>query len=430
MGFFRKLFGGKSFDELRREADAHFEGKRWGDAKLAYDRALDAGKDAPKDDVEKVRDRIAAARDEIARERIAAGDEMRQLGELELARAEYEGAIDTASSGEIVDRARQLIEDLDSHDVNQAIAQSAAGGPAAQTVEEKWALLTSHWSDAQMEEYDRYGDEARDALIALDEGRAEEGRKALEQILAAHPDARFLWMAVGRSRGATKDEAGALEAFRKALERTEDLDEEVGAKDVRLAAHLSIGRTLDAMGDVEGAVTAYQAAVDEFEDDYRPYLELGRYLRKTGAPAEAAQVLEAALPFVGEARPDLSVAQELGLAHADAGDDEKAVQALEGVIAALVQRRAFDFPPDSTIVLARLHEKAGRKERAADLWARLAQGTDVARRVEFHREAARLLAELGLEDEARRLLQRASALAAQNPDEKKLVDEQLAALGS
>ena len=40
MSFLKKMFGGASFAEQRTEADALFDAKKYGEAKLAYDRAV------------------------------------------------------------------------------------------------------------------------------------------------------------------------------------------------------------------------------------------------------------------------------------------------------------------------------------------------------------------------------------------------------
>jgi hypothetical protein len=60
--------------------------------------------------------------------------------------------------------------------------------------------------------------------------------------------------------------------------------------------------------------------------------------------------------------------------------------------------------------LAKLHEDDGNLARAADLFGTLAKGEDVLNHGLYHREAGRLLEELGLHDEARRMRERAEGL--------------------
>ena len=59
----------------------------------------------------------------------------------------------------------------------------------------------------------------------------------------------------------------------------------------------------------------------------------------------------------------------------------------------------------------------------------LSQGNDRANHLHYHREAARVLAKLELTDEARRMLERAAALAEDDEEQLAAVNEQLEALG-
>jgi predicted RNA polymerase sigma factor len=103
--------------------------------------------------------------------------------------------------------------------------------------------------------------------------------------------------------------------------------------------------------------------------------------------------------------------QELGLSHADAGRDAAAIEWLERVLDFLVARQRVEPSPEGTVRLAQLHEKQGNATRALDLYSLLTQGSDVANLCVYHLEAARLLQQLELGDEARRMLARATELA-------------------
>ena len=75
------------------------------------------------------------------------------------------------------------------------------------------------------------------------------------------------------------------------------------------------------------------------------------------------------------------------------------------------EHRFLDFPPSSARALAELHEEAGRKDRAADLFRSLAEGSDVENHYTYYREAARLLRDLEILDDSRTFAQRAVGLA-------------------
>jgi tetratricopeptide (TPR) repeat protein len=138
-------------------------------------------------------------------------------------------------------------------------------------------------------------------------------------------------------------------------------------------------------------------------------------MRAKGHAAEAIELLDLAVDHLDEDRPVPEVYQELGLAHRDAGDADKAVDLLEKVIRFHGQRGRMDFPADAARPLAELHEKRGNDARAADLYASLARGSDKANHLAYHRSAARVLTRLDLIEEARRMLMRAAALAEGDP---------------
>src|SRR4029078_13286380 len=93
------------------------------------------------------------------------------------------------------------------------------------------------------------------------------------------------------------------------------------------------------------------------------------------------------------------------------GQDEQAIDALEGAISYVTQRHGLDLPPEGAVPLAELHEKRGNRARALDLYNLLANGSDVANHFAYYRNAARLLRELDQPVEARRMLQRCNSLA-------------------
>jgi tetratricopeptide (TPR) repeat protein len=145
------------------------------------------------------------------------------------------------------------------------------------------------------------------------------------------------------------------------------------------------------------------------------------FLRKEGHASEAIEVLDAAQVVMGEARPEWRILQELGLAHAAAGNEERGVELLERVVQMFSAQRLTDLPHDTAVPLAELHEKLGNKVRAADLYASLAKGTDRERLHAYNLNAARLLIELGQRDDAMRLLQQATELA-NTPEERQAAE--------
>ena len=168
----------------------------------------------------------------------------------------------------------------------------------------------------------------------------------------------------------------------------------------------------DHEGDEAGAIEQLQRAIEELRGDARAYAVLGEFLRAKGHPAEAVEVLEVAIDVSDAVRVDLPLLTELGLAYADAGRDADAIRTLEDVLKVALARGGHELPPIAAVALAQAHERAGRLERAADLYRTLSQGGDRERHAVYHTEAARLLEALGLEDEAHRMRERARAIEA------------------
>lgn len=430
MGFLKKFFGGASFDDERKEADALFDGKDYEEARIVYERALDKKKGAPADAIEHCEERVGACLDRMAELRIEEAERLLEAGHDDLAETELKNAIETASSPEIAKRAERMLERFEAADAKQR-----ASMPTELTDDDRWALLMSHWEPDQGDEYEEYEDDLRDALLLLDEGKADEALELLEEILEDAEDPVYLWLEIGRARlnaalakaPVENDEpkpppeslAPAEEALRKFLEHMED-DEGGNAQ---LGARADLAAIRDLCGDEEGAIAELEAAMDAFPDDTRPFYLMGRYLSRKGHAESAVEVLEAGVEMLDEDRPDWRYLEELGIACVEAEEEEKAAMYLDRVIGLFVAIRRLDAEPElpsrTGVARAKLHEEAGELEKAADLYRTLARGPDRARHLEFHLEAARVLKELELDDEAKRMLTRALALAENAPAEKR-----------
>jgi tetratricopeptide (TPR) repeat protein len=401
MGFFRKLLGGRSAEEERARADELLRSGDYGGAKLAYEQAFDKAEPANEELREALSDSIDRTKDLIARGRIARASEYAGEGELDLARAEIEAALEVAASEEVVAEAQRVLDDFESDDAIERAEEVEISDA------DRLAALSASWEEAQAEEYEEYGEEFEKALLLLLDGKAEESVKILDRLLDEADEPRYLWWEVGRAYFELPEmEEKGEEALQTFLEC---MNEDEGG-DARLSAHILLAGQAEKRSDEEAAIAELERAAQALDDDPRPLRELGRYLRSKGRADEAVEVLELAAQ-TGDGEPGWPVLEELGLAYAQAGDHEKAIETLESVIGMMVARRLHDFPVATTVALASLHEENDRKDRAADLYRALADGSDRKNHLLYHFQAGRLLAELDLDDEARRMLKRASAIA-------------------
>lgn len=403
MSFLKKMFGSASFAELVADADRLFDGKKFGEAKLAYERAVGASKGAPEGDVARVKERVATCCDAIAKERMTYAAELTRDGALELAREELAAAKETAVGAATIRDAELQLEALE-----RADARSNATDAIVLNDEEQYATIAATWEDEQMEEYDDYGESFRTAMLAMYNEDFKTARSILDGLVSQHEKAVYLHFESGRARLLDGDSAGGKASLEKFLS---SIGPDEGGES-RRAAHNELARLFDEAGDMESAVAEFQKAIEALDEDPRPYISLGNYLRGKKLAAEAVEVLQAALVVMNSERRDPFVLQELGLAHAGAGQDAQAVKVLEEVMSSFTARQQYDYPPEGAVTLAALHEKNGNTQRAADLYRSLAQGSDRANHLRYHREAERLLNKLGLHDEAKRMAQRAAELEA------------------
>jgi tetratricopeptide (TPR) repeat protein len=423
MSFLKRIFGGTSAEDERREGDRLYDAGNSFEARQAYERALSKNKNEPGALRDHCQERLHACSDALAEARMLEAERLRKDGHLDIARGELETAIEIAHSHAVRDRGRRALELLERRD---AIEQAAA--PTELSEDDRWAVIAGNYSESQLDEYDLYGDEFRTAILALHEGKNETALPVLEKLVDEHgEEAIFLWLEVGRVRVLSGDEEGGAKALRKFLSRTKKASTE-GAEDARLGAYLALASLADRQGDEEKAIEWMQKAIDTMPGDPRPYLQLGNYLREKGHPEPAIEVLETAIEIMGEEQPSWEVVQELGLARMDAGHDQQAFDLLERVLKIFVARARLDFPRTTALPLAKLSEKMGKLERAADLYRSLASGSDRENHLEYHREAGRVLVKLELLDEARRMWTRASALAESQPELLAEIEAEIATL--
>jgi tetratricopeptide (TPR) repeat protein len=404
MGILEGLFRKRTLPELASEADQLFDARKFGDAKLAYDRLEARAEKEQPELAQRARARSEECRDCIADARIDTALSFAQAGHLDLAREELRHALETAHGSEALSRVRAAQSALEQRDA----VEQASDAPPELSDEEHLTLISGAWEPLQAQELEGYGEALSRALIAIEHGRGEEALAQLVPLLSTAKDASYLWLELARAQLLAGKPAPEVEAsLRKFLAR---IGPEEGGT-ARLVAHRELARLCHERGERETAIAEFEACAEALEDDPRPLLDLGNYLRLIERPREAIEVLQMCGALFVDAPVEWPVMLELGLAYADAGENQHAVDALENVVQTLVSRGHHDLPPAGAVALAKLHEKAGNLARAADLYGALAKGEDHANHALYHREAARLLESLGLAEEAQRMRERAAALS-------------------
>ncbi|MCZ7683284.1 MAG: hypothetical protein M5U28_32590 [Sandaracinaceae bacterium] len=424
MSFFKKLFGGGSFEDERAEADRLFAEGRYEDARLSYQRALERKKGAPADAVERCEERVGECLDRMAEARIAEAEELANDGQIDLAEVELRNAVELAASEEVARRARRALETLEQED-----ARRQAEGPAEMSDEDRWALLAGAFVGDQADEYEEYGDAFREALLAMHDGEAKEARAALEALAAEHEDACYLWLEIGRARLLDDDFAAAEEGAarvpgsarrgrgrRRAHQR---------ARGARRAA-----RPRGRRGRRHRGAAGHDGRLPGGRAHLLPHgaLPAGEGLRRGGGGRArggraAARRGPPRRPLPRGARPR----EDGGRRGRGGGRLPRSRDRLLRADPPARQPQA-GLPPATAVARAKLYEKEGALEKAADLYRGLANGSDRANHLTYHREAARLLLELELDEEAQRMLTRALALAEDDAEARAAIEAQLAEL--
>ncbi|HHH29608.1 MAG TPA: hypothetical protein ENK57_14855, partial [Polyangiaceae bacterium] len=206
MGFFKKLFGGRDFNGEMKEADAHFEGGAWAEARLCYERAAESARDG--DDGSRAESQMRECLDRLAQARLDEAKELQANGHLDLAEAELMNAIELAASDSIRNEARRRIETLEQQDAVRKQAEI----PDEMSDEDRWALLAGNWEEDQLDEYDEYGERFRTAVLAMHDGEGEAALETLEEIADEYEDPAYLWLEIARARSLVEDLAGSEEA--------------------------------------------------------------------------------------------------------------------------------------------------------------------------------------------------------------------------
>lgn len=435
MGLLKKLFGGDPAKHAQK-GKQHEDAGAHGEAKLAYERALAATDESDGEARAAHQASIDRCRDAIARGRMAEAEVFQERGDIDFAREELAGAKEVAADPALRDECQTRIDVLERREVLSTVQHEEELSD-----EDRITLLAANWSDDQAAEYARYGDTFFDALLALDDEKYREARAGFEALLGGPGEgyrdggagvptegeegACYLYLAHATVCTLLDDDEAALASYTAFLEA---LPEGQGG-DRRLLAHMRMAAIYDRLEDPDAALQEYQTAIEDFPDDYRPFLFMGERMRRDGHAEEALEMLRMALENTDGNQPDWQLLQELGFALADTGEVEAAVKQLDGVLQ-MFMGRGSQRPALAVRKLAELHELKGRFDRAADMWRILADLAGSPDRAAAHGEVARLVAAMGLEDEAQRMLKRGIALAkeAEQDDVAGALNERLALL--
>jgi len=229
----------------------------------------------------------------------------------------------------------------------------------------------------------------RAARTAIQSGGLEEAAAALDtlrQLVADHGDtdgSLHLQIGLALVRLGRRDEA--IESLGALLARPPAAHGEA-----RLQARLALARIRIGMGDDSAAEAELRRAVEENPRSIDGHLQLLRFLGAHGRTDDARAAVTAALEESGVA----ALLAEIGLLRADSSPD-CAVETLAAVTTVTASEGASTGDSRVATRLAEAREKQGESRAAAEIYATLARGPDVALHFHYHERAARLFRSAG-----------------------------------
>jgi tetratricopeptide (TPR) repeat protein len=414
MSFFKNLLGG-TFESNRERGERLFAKGDYGEARLAFERALSKAKGVPVDTVQAVRERSRTCRLELARARIDEADRYAGQGDFELAIESLGHAAQISEETEIIEAVEERQKGYEAQD-----ARSLVEDGREITEEELLSVIAGTWIEPQAEEYAAMPDELGKALLLAHDGDHQQAAERIEELtnradLPVLP--RYLFFELGREKLLTGEDGEAIRVLDAFLIKTEG---EPAALELQIKALYLKAQALSNGERFDQAEEQLIRATDLAPEDHTAFLTLGQFLRSREDYQAAINALNRAVELMGQMQPDFNVIRELGFTYLAMGDDEEAKRNLFAVIEHQASKGEHDqFDPQTAVSLAKLYEAGGELIQAADLYRHLALGYDITNHFTYNLEAARLLTDAGADaDIIERHCVRATELAGS--------DEQLA----
>ncbi|MCP4197306.1 MAG: tetratricopeptide repeat protein [Proteobacteria bacterium] len=394
MSFFEKLLGG-TFESNRDRGEKLFAKGDYGEARLAFDRALSKAKGVPADQVQAVRERSHTCKLELARARIDEADRYAGQGDFELAIESLGHAAEISEEAEIIAAVEERQQSYEAQD-----ARSLVEDGREITEEELLSVIAGTWIEPQAEEYAAMPDELSKALLLAHDGDHQQAAERIEELtnradLPILP--RYLFFELGREKLLTGQDGEAIRVLDAFLIKT---DGDPAALGLQIKALYLKAQALSNEERLDEAEEQLIRATDLAPEDYTAVLMLGKFLRSRKDYPTAINALNRAVELMGQMQPDFSVIRELGFTYLAMGDAEEAKRNLGAVIEHQASKGQHDqFDPETAVSLAELHEADGELIQAADLYRHLALGHDTMNHFTYNVEAARLLTAAGADGE-------------------------------
>lgn len=416
MGLFTTLFG-DGFKKHRDRGDRLRAEGELGLARAEYETALQAGAKRAEIAVEvaAVRKALGEVKGELAAHNRKKAGQLSQDGLLpeaiEALHFTLELLEDETQAQEVRAELVALMQQLREQESRQAVATTSAEGDefSGETFRERLEIFLGGLEDDELADgYEEMSDPFLEAVLRLQDGKAEEACGVFETLLAEGEDRPLLHLELGRAL-----------LF---LSKTERLGEAVGHLRRWVQGHprdhqaiTQLAEALRQAGEPDEATRLLEQVASEAPGESTALQHLAEHLLLLQRFEDAAEAAEEGLEY----RPrSAELKQIMGLALHGLGRGGDAAKVLEAVLRERwrvnpeTDEIEFDRPTATVLVRTYLaDEKLGQAERALDLLQALLRGAPEAELPAIHLAEGQALLQLGRQEEARRKLETALAEA-------------------
>ncbi len=424
MSLFKKLLGG-DFESNLADADRFYDEGSFGEAKLAYERAVAKGKKLPPERLKPVAQKIRECRRELAMKLLDEARIISEHGDAERSAGMLEDAYHMCDDPEVRDLIKKQMELM----LDLAV-EGELGVVEEVSDDGLLAIIAGTWTEAQSEEYAVMPDVFREGLLAAHDEDYEVAIRILEQLagqLDLEKPPKYLHFELGETRFNAREFQGAIEDYDRFLGLVEGESE---ALPLAVTALTQKARALSQLKRTGEAKVELLKATDLAGEDHHTHLVLGRFYRLNQQYDDAIRTLDKSMEVMDKMSPDIEVTRELGFTYYQMGKKKEAKEYLKGVVSYFAAQAAHNMlDPETAVPLAKLYEEDGEMMAASDLYRHLAEGQDFENLLIYHLESARLLAATGKQAAlAKVYLARAKELA-ESSEEEQLVQAAADSLG-
>ncbi|MBN2339848.1 MAG: hypothetical protein JXX29_12270 [Deltaproteobacteria bacterium] len=386
MSFVKWITGG-TFESNRDEGEQLFSNEDFGEAKLAYQRALKKAKGVQENEIAKIRQKIADCNEALAQKRIDAAREYFEAGDVERALEFLEDVLLICDTDDMANRVDACREDFVKAEAR------AMSEEHEMSEEELLAVISGAWSAAQAQEFSNYTELFYQGIIKGHDGEHREAVDLLSSVLADEgAEGVFIHLELGRQQLLAEDIAAGQESLETFVAKCPEPDQ---AKDELVVAYNLLANIYIKEERFDAAEDALMKAYRTAPENHLPLLNLGIFLRERGEFERSKRTLENAMDTMGAMHPDMRVFRELGHTHMAMDKKQEAREFYQAVVDHCCQRGIHEqYDPEAALPLARLLEEENKLREACDIYRHLANGYDKANFFEYNIESARLLAAL------------------------------------